>query len=438
MKILVIGGGGREHALVWKLRSSPLVEQLYCVPGNAGISQEAVCRPGDILSPSAMAALAEEVDADFTVVGPEAPLVAGIVDEFHARNLAILGPTRAAAQLEGSKVFAKQFLRDHGIPTAEFAVLESPEDVAANIDRFGFPVVLKADGLAAGKGVLILREAAEARAAAEQMLAGKVVGEAGHRAVLERFLPGEEVSFIVLSDGERYYALPPTQDHKAVYDDDQGPNTGGMGAYCNYAILSDEQRSEILARIVEPTLEAMRRQGCPYQGFLYFGLMMTGDGPHVLEFNVRLGDPETQPLLFRLDSDLLPLLEGAARGRLPDSAPDGAMAWLPGPTVCVVMASAGYPGSYATGKEIFGIDQAESLGAKVFHAGTKFADGRLVTAGGRVLGVTATGEDLPTTIDNAYAAVARVRFEGMHYRRDIGVKGLRRISAAFPEQGRSS
>jgi phosphoribosylamine---glycine ligase len=424
MRILTIGSGGREHALVWKLRLSPLVEEVYCVPGNAGISHEAICRPGDILSAQAMAELAQDVGADLTVVGPEAPLVAGIADEFLARKLAIIGPTAAAARLEGSKVFAKQFLLGHGIPTAEFAVLESPADVDRHITRFGFPVVLKADGLAAGKGVLVIDQEAEARAAAELMLAGKIVGEAGRRAVLERFLPGEEVSFIVLSDGSTFYALPPTQDHKAVYDDDRGPNTGGMGAYCDPRILSDEQRADILGRIVEPTLDGLRRQGCPYRGFLYFGLMLTDAGPQVLEFNVRLGDPETQPLMFRLESDLVPLLEAAAHGGLGSRVVD----WSAGPTVCVVAASAGYPGPYEQGKEIFGVDEAEETGAKVFHAGTKFAEGRLVTAGGRVFGVTASGEDLATAIDNAYTALARIHFEGMHYRSDIGVKGLQRAT----------
>ncbi len=421
MKILVIGGGGREHVLTWKIRRSPLVDEVYAVPGNAGISQEAVCRPGDTTSPQAMAGLAEELGVDLTVVGPEAPLVAGVADAFRARGLAIVGPSAAAARLEGSKAYAKEFLREHRIPTADFAVLASSTDVG----RFGFPVVLKADGLAAGKGVLILRSESEAQAAAALMLAGKVVGDAGRRAILEEFLPGEEVSFIILSDGRHYYPLPPTQDHKAAYDDDQGPNTGGMGAYCDLNILSASQRDDILARIVEPTLEALRRRDMAYQGFLYFGLMMTAAGPQVLEFNVRLGDPETQPLLFRMESDVVPLLEAAARGQLDQMTVE----WAVGPTVCVVAAAGGYPGSYEAGKEIFGIDAAEATGAKVFHAGTKFVEGRLVTAGGRVLGVTAGGEDLPTAIDNAYNAVAEIQFEGMHYRRDIGVKGLAKHAA---------
>ena len=423
MKILIIGSGGREHALAWKLSQSPVVEQVYSVPGNAGISRAAVCRPGDILSAAAMAGLARELGADLTIVGPEAPLMAGIVDEFHAAGLLILGPSRAAAQLEGSKVFAKRFLREHRIPTADFAVLESPREAAACVGRFGFPVVLKADGLAAGKGVVIVREEAAARATAEQMLAGCVVGEAGRHAVVEQFLSGQEVSFIVLSDGKSFTALPPTQDHKAVFDDDQGPNTGGMGAYCDPGILSPAQEQTILDRIVEPTLEAMRRKQCPYQGFLYFGLMLTEQGPYVLEFNVRLGDPETQPLMLRLATDLAPALEAAARGRLSEAK----MAWLPGPAVCVVAASAGYPGEYEKGKEIFGIGEAEALGAKVFHAGTRYAEGRLVTAGGRVLGVTAAGEDLPSAISNTYEAVAQIRFEGMHFRRDIAEKGLAKL-----------
>lgn len=424
MKILVIGSGGREHALVWKLRRSPLVEQVWCAPGNAGISREAMCRQGDVTSPKTMVELAEEIGADVTVIGPEAPLVAGVADEFRSRNLLVVGPGAAGAQLEGSKVFAKQFLQEHRIPTAEFIVLESPEDAARHIGDFGFPVVLKADGLAAGKGVVILDKESEARAAAELMLAGKIVGDAGRRTVLERFLPGEEVSFIVLSDGAHYYAFPATQDHKAVYDDDKGPNTGGMGAYCDPAILSDADREIILTRIVEPTLDALQNDNCPYRGFLYFGIMMTSQGPQALEFNVRLGDPETQPLLFRMESDLAPLLEAAARGA---GIADVPVEWSPGPTVCVVAASEGYPGPYKQGLEIFGIDEAEEQGAKVFHAGTRFVEGRLVTAGGRVLGVTAGGEDLPTAIDNAYQAIAGIRFEGMHYRRDIGVKGLARL-----------
>jgi phosphoribosylamine--glycine ligase len=417
MRILVIGGGGREHALAWKLGQSPLVERVYCVPGNAGISSDAQCLHGDILDPKAMAELAVEIGASLTVVGPEAPLVAGIADEFRARGLAIVGPTRAAAQLEGSKIFAKQFLKKHGIPTADFAVLDAPD----KLDRFGFPAVLKADGLAAGKGVVILHDEAEARSAAGQMFSGALVGEAGRRAVLEQFLPGEEVSFIVLADGADFYALPPTQDHKRAHDNDKGPNTGGMGAYTDGRILTDTERDQICGRIVVPALEYLRRE-LPYQGFLYFGLMMTPEGPYVLEFNVRLGDPETQPLLYSLETDLAPLLEAAAHGRLRDAMVE----WSPHPAVCVVAASAGYPGAYETGKEIFGIDEAEALGVKVFHAGTKFSEGRLVTSGGRVLGVTAKGEDLRAAIDNAYAALAEIEFEGMHYRRDIGEKGLAR------------
>jgi len=425
MKILVIGSGGREHALVWKLRRSPLVEQVWCVPGNAGISREAICRQGDITCPGAMVQLAEEIGADLTVIGPEAPLVAGVADEFRSRNLLVIGPGASGAQLEGSKIFAKEFLRRNEIPTAEFRVLESRDDAVRHIGDFGFPVVLKADGLAAGKGVVVLHDETEALAAAELMLEGKIAGDSGRRAVLERFLPGEEVSFIVLSDGSHYCVLPPTQDHKAAYDGDLGPNTGGMGAYCDPAILSGTERETILSRIVDPAMEALRVQECPYRGFLYFGLMMTASGPRVLEFNVRLGDPETQPLLFRMESDIVPLLEAAARGA---GIADVPLEWSAGPAVCVVAASDGYPGSYKQGVEIFGVDEAEGETAKVFHAGTKFSQGRLVTAGGRVLGVTACGQELPTAIDSAYQAIAAIHFEGMHYRRDIGVKGLARLT----------
>ena len=420
MKILVIGSGGREHALVWKLAQSPAVEQVYCAPGNAGISREAVCCPA-VPTPAAAVELAAEIGASLTVVGPEAPLVAGIGDAFRARGLPILGPSAAAAQLEGSKIFAKQFLREHSIPTADFLVLESAADVPANIGRFGFPVVLKADGLAAGKGVIILHDPAEARMTAERMLEGGLVSDAGRRTVLEPFLQGREVSFIILTDGKNRHVLPPTQDHKALYDDDRGPNTGGMGAYSDPEILSEPERRQILDRIVDPTLEAMGRRQTPYQGFLYFGLMMTAEGPQVLEFNVRLGDPETQPMLFRMESDLAEWLEAAAHGSLPGQGP----AWGQEPAVCVVAASEGYPGAYEQGIEILGVDDAEALGAKVFQAGTRFHQGRLVTSGGRVLGVTAGGADLREAIDNAYQGIAKVRFNGMHYRRDIGHKGLR-------------
>ena len=422
MKALVIGSGGREHALVWKLGQSDGVQQVYCVPGNAGIAMDASCIPGDIASSAELVALAETLGIDFTVVGPEAPLVDGLVDEFTTRKLPIVGPSQFAAQLEGSKLFAKEFMRDHGIPTADFALLETAEDIDQHISRFGFPVALKADGLAAGKGVVLAKSEQEARETAQNMLAGQFVGDAGRRIVLERFLQGEEVSFIVLSDGSSYFVYPPTQDHKPAFDNDEGPNTGGMGAYCDPAILTDELRATIIDTVVEPTLDGLRNAGHPFRGFLYCGLMMTPQGPQVLEYNVRMGDPETQPLMFRMGGNFCELMFSAARGELQPDVVD----WHPGPTACVVLCSEGYPGSYPKGRQIQGIAEAEQNGAKVFHAGTRLQEGKLITWGGRVLGVTAGGGDLPQALDTAYDAVAKIHFEGMHYRKDIGRKGLLR------------
>ena len=423
MKVFVLGSGGREHALVWKLRQSPQVEQVYCVPGNAGIADEAALERGDILRPAEMAELALRLGAALTVVGPEAPLVAGVVDEFQARGLRIVGPTRAAARLEGSKIFAKQFMERHAIPTAESVVCEHPQDARQQLARFGFPVVLKADGLAAGKGVIVAADSRQAEVTLEKMLAGELVGEAGRRLVLERFLAGVEVTFTVVTDGETALPLPPTQDHKPVFDNDQGPNTGGMGAYCDDGILSEELRQRIMDKIVQPTLAGMAAEGTAYRGVLYFGLMITAEGPHLLEYNARFGDPETQPLMMRLTSDLAPMLEAAAGGGLAAIHPE----WSTGATVCVVAASGGYPGEFARDKPIAGLGEAEALpGVKVFHAGTRLHDGQYVTAGGRVLGVTASGSDLREAISRAYGAVEKIHFEGMHYRRDIGRKGLNR------------
>jgi phosphoribosylamine--glycine ligase len=423
MKILLLGGGGREHALAWKLRQSARVEGVYAAPGNAGIAQEAQIEQGDVLNPAQVADLAQRLHAGLTMVGPEAPLVAGVVDEFEARGLRIVGPTAAAARLEGSKIFAKEFMRRHGIPTADFVVCHGTGEARINLGCFGFPVVLKADGLAAGKGVVVAQNASEAEATTSAMLQGQLVGEAGYRLVLERFLQGEEVTFTVLSDGRNLLALPPTQDHKAVFDGDRGPNTGGMGAYCDDDILSPQLTRRIIENIVRPTLDGMAAEGAPFRGVLYVGLMMTAAGPQVLEYNVRFGDPETQPLMMRLASDLLPLLEAVTTGTLDRARPE----WAPGATVCVAAASGGYPGEYQRDKPITGIEDAEALpGVKVFHAGTRLRDGQYVTAGGRVLGITAPGSSLRDAIACAYAAVERITFEGMHCRRDIGRKGLNR------------
>jgi phosphoribosylamine--glycine ligase len=352
-------------------------------------------------------AVAQEIGADLTVVGPEAPLVAGVVDEFRARGLKIVGPNAAAAQLEGSKVFAKHFFVQTNIPTADYATVDNPADARRAIERFGYPVVLKADGLAAGKGVVIAQDRGEAETALT-MLTGRLV--------VEEFLRGEEVSFIALCDGRNVVPLAPTQDHKAVFNGDLGPNTGGMGAYCDSKILTAAQTQEVLDRVIYPTVEATG-----FTGFLYAGLMMTEAGPKVLEFNVRLGDPETQPLMYRMASDFAPVLLAAATGGLAGVKLD----WHAGPTVCVVMASGGYPGSFATGKPIHGVEEAQSAGATVFHAGTRLDNGTLVTSGGRVLGVTARGDDLPFAIEAAYRGVSKIAFEGMHYRTDIAQKGLR-------------
>jgi phosphoribosylamine--glycine ligase len=401
MRILVLGGGGREHALCWKLAQSRGVE-VFASPGNPGIAQIGSC----LLTPRSYLALAEEIAADLTVVGPEAPLVAGVVDEFRGRGKKIVGPDCVAAQLEGSKVFAKHFFVQTEIPTADYLTVDNPEDARRAIDRFGFPVVLKADGLAAGKGVVIAHDLAEAEAALATLTG---------RLVVEEFLRGEEVSFIALCDGRNAVPLAPTQDHKAVFDGDTGPNTGGMGAYCDSAILTDSQTQYVLDRVIRPTVEATG-----FTGFLYAGLMMTDAGPKVLEFNVRLGDPETQPLMKRMASDFVPVLMAAATGELAGVTLD----WQPDPTVCVVLASGGYPGSFSTGKPIRGIAEAEATGATVFHAGTKLDSNGVVTNGGRVLGVTASGPTLASAIDNAYRGVDKITFEGMHYRTDIGRKGL--------------
>ncbi len=405
MKILVLGSGGREHALAWKLAQSPGAEIFAC-PGNPGIASLGTCVPfkGSFLD------AAEAVGAALTVVGPEAPLVAGVVDEFRAQNRKIVGPDALAARLEGSKVFAKNFLTQRNIPTAAFVTVDNSADARKAIERFRYPVVLKADGLAAGKGVIIAHDSGEAESALSSLRG---------RLVVEEFLTGEEVSFIALCDGKDVVPLAPTQDHKAIFDGDLGPNTGGMGAYCDASILTDRQTREILDRVIYPTVEATN-----FTGFLYAGLMMTADGPKVLEFNVRMGDPETQPLMHRMASDFLPPLLAAAEGKLAGTK----LEWRSGPSVCIVLASQGYPGSYPSGLPISGIEAAEAAGTKVFQAGTKIGPQGLETAGGRVLGVTASGTRLAEAIDRAYAGVRRIQFEGMHYRRDIGRKGLQRYN----------
>jgi len=398
VKILVIGGGGREHALSWRFAKDG--HQVFAAPGNPGIAQEA-----KLLETSDYVAAAESIGVDLTVVGPEAPLVAGVVDQFRARGLRIFGPTREMAQLEASKIHSKEFMRRIGIPTARFGQVETEAAAVDALAEFQYPVVIKADGLAAGKGVVIAQTPGEALEAIRNL---------GPRLVIEEFLEGEEVSFIILSDGRNVLALEATQDHKAVGDGDRGPNTGGMGAYCDGRILSAQDTQRVLETVIEPAVSATG-----FTGFLYAGLMMTTDGPKVLEFNVRLGDPETQPLMHRLDCDFGEILARAASGDLRGST----LKWKPEPSVCVVLAAAGYPGAVRTGDRIEGI---ANCGAQVFQAGTRSTAEGIVTAGGRVLGVTASGADLAGAIENTYTAVRKIHFEGMHYRSDIAQKGLKR------------
>ncbi len=423
MKILVLGNGGREHALVWKLRQSARVSKLYCAPGNGGIAEEAECLPVDLSSLESMVALAEHLRPDLTVVGPELPLTLGVVDELARRGLPAFGPTKAAAQLESSKSFAKEFLQRHHIPTAPYAICDSLEEVRAALTHFHLPVVVKADGLAAGKGVVIAASKEEAANVATEMFSGKMVGTAGARVVLEECLKGDELSFLVLSDGERIAPLVAAQDHKRVGDGDTGPNTGGMGAYSTGEIVDDKMRDWLVNHIARPVVAGMKAEGAKYKGVLYCGLMMTARGPMVLEFNCRFGDPETQPILMRLESDLVDALEASIAGRVSE----GDFKWSSDASVCVVMASGGYPGTFATGKEISGLDQAAAIdGVKVFHAGTTRRAGAFYTAGGRVLGVSARAPELKTAVERAYQACEKIHFDSAQYRRDIAARALKK------------
>ncbi|MBZ5631149.1 MAG: phosphoribosylamine--glycine ligase [Acidobacteriia bacterium] len=423
MKVLVIGNGGREHALVWKLRQSKRVDQVYCAPGNGGICATAECVPAELRSLDSLLEAAHRIQPDLTVVGPEGPLALGIVDEFQRRGLRIFGPTAAAAKLESSKSFAKEFMYRQRIPTARYATCNSMDEARKNMDQFRAPIVVKADGLAAGKGVVIAKSREQALATASEMLSGKMLGEAGARVVLEEFLEGDELSFLVLSDGERVTPLVAAQDHKRVGDGDTGPNTGGMGAYSIPALVDDKMRDWLVNHVARPVVAGMREEGAEYRGILYCGLIMTARGPMVLEFNARFGDPETQPMVMRLNSDLLGAFIASSEGRVSD----GDFRWSNDAAVTVVLASGGYPGAYETGKQIFGLEEADAMeNVVVFHAGTTRRDGAYYTAGGRVLGVTARGADLPTAIERVYSACAKIRFDGMHYRKDIGARALKK------------
>src|SRR5579862_554974 len=423
MKVLVLGGGGREHALVWKLRQSPRVSQLYCAPGNAGIAAEAECLPADVRSVESLLGLGARIKPDLTIVGPELPLQLGVVDEFTRNGWRIFGPTQAAARLESSKSFAKEFMQRHHIPTAHYAICDTPTDVADALPHFHMPVVVKADGLAAGKGVVICKSKEEASTVAAEMLSGKILGEAGARVVIEECLKGEELSFLVLSDGERVAALAAAQDHKRVGEGDTGANTGGMGAYSTEAMVDAQMQNWLLQHIARPVVAGMKAEGADYKGVLYCGLMMTARGPMVLEFNCRFGDPETQPVLMRLESDLVEALEASIDGRVSE----GDFRWSADASVCVVMASGGYPGTFEMGKKISGIDDAEKVaGVKVFHAGTTKHDDAYFTAGGRVLGITARAASLETAVERAYEAAAKISFGGAYYRKDIAARALKK------------
>ncbi|HEY1469699.1 MAG TPA: phosphoribosylamine--glycine ligase [Candidatus Acidoferrum sp.] len=421
MKVLVIGGGGREHALVWKLSQSERVEKIWCVPGNGGFAGEAECIAADAGDVAGLVALAEKIAPDLTVVGPELPLVNGLVDAFEQRKWPIVGPTKQAAQLEGSKIFTKEFLERHSIPTAAmYGAYDSPGAAYSALCAVDWPVVIKADGLCAGKGVFLAPNPDAATEFIERVLEKHELGEGGKRVMLEEALEGDELSFILLTDGERSAALVPTRDHKRVFDNNEGPNTGGMGAYSSDELLPEELRKTIETTIVQPTLRGLAADGIRYQGFLYVGLMLTKSGPKVLEFNCRLGDPETQAIAARMDFDLAEVLANLAAEELKPEK----LKWRPGASACVVLASGGYPGKFESGKEIKGLPEAGQVAdVKVLHAGTKRQGDTIVTSGGRVLGVTACGQSLTEALQKAYAAAGKIHFDGMHYRKDIGRHG---------------
>jgi len=420
MKLLVIGSGGREHALAWKLAASPRVQKVYVAPGNAGTALEVGVENVGITDLAALADFAEREKVYLTVVGPEAPLAAGVVDLFRARGLRIFGPTRAAAQLESSKDFAKRFLVRHGIPTAAYETFTDAAAARAYVDRHGAPIVVKADGLAAGKGVVVAATVGEAHRAIDDMLVGNRMGDAGARVVVEEFLAGEEASFIVLADGEHVLPLATSQDHKRLRDGDEGPNTGGMGAYSPAPVVTPAMHARVVREIILPTVRGMRDDGIPYSGFLYAGLMIDAAGnPKVLEFNCRLGDPETQPILMRLKSDLLELLDQALAGGLDRAEAE----WDRRAALGVVMAAANYPETPRKGDVVSGLPPATE-DCHVFHAGTAMSDGKVVTAGGRVLCVTGLGDSIKMAQRRAYQAVDQIRFDGMQLRRDIGFRAI--------------
>ncbi|MGA1839493.1 MAG: phosphoribosylamine--glycine ligase [bacterium] len=425
MNVMIVGSGGREHALAWKVNQSPLVSNIFCVPGNAGIEEVAECIPWDVSDCKGLAKLAKEKKADITIVGPEAPLSMGIVDVFRDMGLFVFGPSREAAQLESSKSFAKELMRENGIPTADFEVFTDKDLAWDYVKNRGLPIVVKADGLAAGKGVIICKTLEEARKAIQNIMVDRVFGSAGDKLVVEDCLVGEEVSFLAFTDGKTVLPMASSQDHKPIYDNDRGPNTGGMGAYSPASVVTTQLHRKIMDLVMIPTINGMAKKGIPYQGVLYAGLMINKKGdPMVLEFNCRFGDPEAQPIVLRMKDDVVPVIQASMEGRLSEMS----LSWCDGASVCVVAASSGYPGPYEKGKEILGLKKVSVCqDLAVFHAGTKKDNGKVLTNGGRVLGVTALGDDLKQAVDKAYRAMGQLWFEGIYYRKDIAQKGLKRL-----------
>jgi phosphoribosylamine--glycine ligase len=422
MKVLILGSGGREHALAWSVSRSKRVTEVVCAPGNGGMARIARCVPADLKSLESMIAVVEAEQPGLTIVGPELPLSLGIVDALQARGFRVFGPTREAAMLESSKGFAKRFLQRHTIPTARYAVCSNPAELEQALDMFHAPIVVKADGLAAGKGVIMCQSRRTALEAAQGLFSGVLLGEQERQIVIEEFLEGEEISFLCLTDGKHVAPLLPAQDHKRIGEGDTGSNTGGMGVYSTDTLLDPGMSDWILHHIAEPTVRGMADEDTPFAGVLYCGLMMTARGPQVLEFNARFGDPETQAILMRLDSDLLDALEACVDGRLAETD----LRWGQGASACVIASSSGYPGSYQTGLPISGLDSASRIpGVEVFHSGTASTQDGVATSGGRVLGVTAVADSLQQALDRAYQALGEIHFEGMYYRRDIGHRALK-------------
>jgi phosphoribosylamine--glycine ligase len=432
MKVLVVGSGGREHTLVWKMAQSPKVSKVFCAPGNAGIAEQAELVPIKANDLDGLLTFAVKEKMDLTVVGPEEPLTRGIVDLFQSRGLAVFGPSQKAAEIEGSKVFAKEMMKKYRIPTASYGVFRDRAEAVAYLEGQTPPLVVKADGLAAGKGVVVCRTLDEAIRAVDQMMVEKVFGEAGHQVVVEECLVGEEASFIAFTDGKAILPMASCQDHKAVFDGDQGPNTGGMGAYSPAPVVTDRVHDKIMEEILVPLVRGMAQEGRPYRGVLYAGVMVCDGQPKVLEFNARFGDPETQPVLMRMKGDIVPILEACIQGTLSRYR----LEWDKKASVCVVMASQGYPGGYEKGRVIEGLERTKRMqDVFVFHAGTAFAEDQVVTNGGRVLGVTGLGKDIRKAIEMTYAAVKEISWEGVHYRTDIGQKALRREAPDVRSKG---